>query len=68
MNVIDIQDNLKDFSEEQLIAEMKAPSGLAPQFLVLSEIQRRQRVRESYNKSMAENQPTVAQEVDMCQT
>lgn len=63
MNVIDIQDNLKDFSEEQLIAEMKAPSGLAPQFLVLSEIQRRQRVRESYNKSMAENQPTVAQEV-----
>jgi len=63
VNVIDIQDNLKDFSEEQLIAEMKAPSGLAPQFLVLSEIQRRQRMRESYNKAMAENQPTVAQEV-----
>ena len=41
MNIIDIQDQLKNFSEDQLINEMQMPSGNAPQFLVLSEIQRR---------------------------
>ena len=39
MNIIDIQDQLKDFSEQQLVNEMQRPSGTAPQFLVLSEIQ-----------------------------
>ena len=35
MNIIDIQDQLKNFSEDQLINEMQMPSGNAPQFLVL---------------------------------
>ena len=34
MNIIDIQDQLKNFSEDQLINEMQMPSGNAPQFLV----------------------------------
>lgn len=63
MNVIEVQENLKDFSEEQLISEMQNPSGFAPQFLVLSEIQRRKRMRDSYNQAKAAQQPTVAQEV-----
>ena len=49
MNIIDIQDSLKDFSENQLIKEMQMPSGNAPQFLVLSEIQRRKRVRDDFS-------------------
>ena len=40
MNIIDIQDQLKNFSEQQLISEMQTPTGSAPQFLVLSEIKR----------------------------
>jgi len=62
MNIIDIQDQLKNFSEEQLINEMQAPSGSAPQFLVLSEIQRRKRVRDDFNKRQAAMEPSVAQE------
>ena len=45
MNVIQIQDDLKNFSEDQLIKEMQRPSGNAPQFLVLSELNRRKRVK-----------------------
>lgn len=62
MNIIDIQDNLKDFSEQQLIKEIQMPSGMAPQFLVLSEINRRKRMRDDYAKSQAANQMTVAEE------
>ena len=62
MNIIDIQDQLKNFSENQLIQEMQMPSGTAPQFLVLSEIQRRKRVRDDFAKRQAAGEPTVAQE------
>ena len=62
MNIIDIQDQLKNFSENQLVKEMQMPSGMAPQFLVLSEIQRRKRVRDDFSKREAANQQTVAQE------
>lgn len=62
MNIIDVQDKLKDFSEQQLIREMQMPSGTAPQFLVLSEIQRRKRMRDDFAKREAAQQQTVAQE------
>lgn len=62
MNIIDVQDQLKDFSEQQLIREMQMPSGTAPQFLVLSEIQRRKRMRDDFAKREAAQQQTVAQE------
>ena len=62
MNIIDIQDNLKNFSEKQLINEMQMPSGSAPQFLVLSEITRRKRMRDTFNMRKAADEPTVAQE------
>ena len=62
MNIIDIQDQLKNFSEDQLINEMQVPSGNAPQFLVLSEIQRRKRMRDDFAKREAAQQQTVAEE------
>jgi len=62
MNIIDIQDNLKNFSEEQLINEMQRPSGNAPQFLVLSEITRRKRMRDQFKSDQAAKEQTVAQE------
>ena len=62
MNIIDVQDHLKDFSEQQLIKEMQMPTGTAPQFLVLSEIQRRKRVRDDFTKRQAAAEPTVAEE------
>ena len=63
MNVIQIQDDLKNFSEDQLIKEMQQPSGSAPQFLVLSELNRRKRVKGEFAARQAQNAPTVAEEV-----
>ena len=62
MNIMQVQDDLKNFSQEQLIKEIQRPSGMAPQFLVLSEINRRQRVKQDVNARMAQQQPTVAEE------
>ena len=63
MNVIEVQEALKDFSQEQLIKEMQMPSGQAPQFLVLSELNRRQRMKQDFEARQAQQQPTVAEKL-----
>ena len=63
MNIIELQDNLKDFPDRVLMQEMQSPSGNMPQFLVLSELTRRKRMREDYKRQEAANMPTVAEEV-----
>ena len=62
LNMLDTQDKLKNFSEEQLIKEMQMPTGSAPQFMVLSEIERRKRMRSDAQRQEGLMQPTVAQE------
>ena len=63
MNIVEVQDNLKNFSQDQLINEMNQPSGIVPQFLVLTELKRRNRIKQDVEGQQAQNQPTVAQEV-----
>lgn len=60
MNMLDIQDKLKGLSEQQLVQAMQAPTENVPQFLVLSEITRRKRMRDSMQQQ--DNGTTVAQE------
>src|SRR5210317_2260138 len=62
LNMLDTQDKLKNFSEQQLIQEMQRPSGSAPQFMVLGEIERRKRMRADAQRQEGLMQPTVAQE------
>jgi hypothetical protein len=62
MNLVDLQDKLKNFSEEQLISQMQAPTGEVPQFLLLSEITRRQKMRDSFAQAQGQEQSTVAQD------
>lgn len=62
MNILDIQDKLKNLSQDQLTQEMQSPTGSVPQFLVLSEINRRQSMRQSMQQQTAGSQ-TVAQEL-----
>ena len=62
MNILQLQDNLKNFSEEQLVNEMRRPSGMAPQYLVLSEMNRRQRVKSDYQAAQVSDPSTVAEE------
>ena len=63
MNLIQVQDDLKNFSQDQLVQEMQQPSGNAPQFLVLAELNRRKRVKGDLEARQAQQQPTVAEEV-----
>lgn len=63
MNIVEVQDNLKNFSQEQLVDEINKPSGMVPQFLVLTELGRRNRMKQDIEGRQAQNQPTVAQEV-----
>jgi len=62
LNMIDTRDKLKNCAEQQLIQEMQQPSGSAPQFMVLGEIERRKRMRADTQKQQGLMQPTVAQE------
>jgi hypothetical protein len=62
MNLFELQERLKDFSQEQLVREMQAPTGSAPQYLVLSELQRRQRMMAEERAQMQQPQTTVAED------
>ncbi len=44
MNIVKLQDQLKNFSQEQLISAMQMPDGSTPQYLVLGEIMRRKQM------------------------
>ena len=63
MNIVQLQDQLKNFSQDQLVREMQSPSGNAPQFLVLGEIMRRQKMQKDFTAQQAKDDGgTVAQE------
>jgi hypothetical protein len=59
MNMIELQNKLKNFSQEQLVGMMQQPSGDAPQFMVLGEITRRQKMQQEATKAPTQS---VAQE------
>ena len=63
MNIIEIQDSLKDLPDNALMKEMQMPTGTAPQFLVLSELKRRKRMRDDYQRQQNADMKTVAEEV-----
>ena len=61
-NMLQLQDDLKNFSEQQLVREMQMPSGQVPQFLILTELGRRKRMRDDFSRQQAAGAPTVAEE------
>ena len=63
MNIIDLQESLKDLPDSALMREMQMPSGSTPQFLVLGELQRRKRMRDDFKRREAADMPTVAEEM-----
>ena len=62
MNIIEQTEALKDLPDQRLMQEMQAPTGFAPQFLVLSELKRRKRMRDEYQRQQAADIKTVAEE------
>lgn len=63
MNILQLQERLKDLPDNALMQEMQMPTGSAPQFLVLSELKRRKRMRDEYKRQEAADMKTVAEEV-----
>ena len=66
-NILDIQNDLKNTSDEHLVNLMQMPEPNFPQYLVMSEMDRRKEMRESYEaqQNVVQQQPTVAQELTM---
>ena len=58
MNIIQQEDKLKSLPDSNLENEMVNPTGMFPQYLVMSEIQRRQEMRKDYEGRMAANEKT----------
>ena len=63
MNILELQEDIKDLSDKRLMQEMQMPTGAIPQYLVLTELTRRKRMRDDYKRREAANEPTVAEEV-----
>jgi hypothetical protein len=62
MNLLKVQDALKNASDQQLMALMQAPDSTAPSYLVLSEIRRRKDMR-SKQAPEGQSNRTVAEEL-----
>jgi len=58
MNIIEVEDKLKSIPDDNLFGEMTNPSGMFPQYLVMSEITRRKEMRDDYEGRMAANAKT----------
>lgn len=65
MNILEQSEALKSIPEDALMREMQQPTSSMPQFLVLTELKRRKRMRDEYNRRKAQDIPTVAEEVVM---
>ena len=59
-NIVKLQDQLKNLSDQQLAQEMQSPSGSVPQFLIMTEMNRRNEMRQESKKAP---EGTVADEL-----
>ena len=61
MNLIELSNNLKDVPDQLLLKEIQEPTGAYPSYLVITEMTRRKRMRESAVKEAPET--TVAEDL-----
>ena len=62
-NIIQMEDDLKNVSDEQLVEYMRNPPSGVPQFLTLQEMDRRREMRESFQATQGQPQKNIAQEL-----
>src|SRR5690606_10966052 len=60
-----LESTLRQMPDQYLMQEMQRPSGRVPQFLVMSELQRRKRLRQSAQGAQADGNPTTVAEDTM---
>ena len=62
-NIIQIQDDLKNISDQALVNFVKKPTGQVPSYLALGELKRRKETREKYQGEKAQQKTTVAEDL-----
>lgn len=62
-NLIEQEDMAKGLPDDVLLREAEQPSGQLPQFLLISEVQRRTDMRKRYQMQMQKAEPTVAEQI-----
>ena len=62
-NIIQIQDDLKNVSDQDLVNFVKRPTGQVPSYLALGEIKRRKETRERYQGQKDQQKTTVAEDL-----
>lgn len=67
-SVIDQQDELKHWPDDKLIAEMQSPTGIAPQYLLFTEVSRREDVRNRYQSAQEQSGMSMAEEMIQSKT
>jgi hypothetical protein len=63
MNIIQLEDIAKGLPDDALLQQAQNPSGELPQWLSLSEIQRRVQMRESFQAQQQDSQGTIADQI-----
>lgn len=63
MNIVKLQNELKNVPDQALIGYVQNPTGQVPSYLALSELQRRKEMREKYQAAKPEK-TTVAQDLE----
>ena len=62
MNILQQEDLIKGMPDEPLMQEAKFPTGQVPQYLVISEIQRRKDMRDRFSSEQEQPQGTVSEQ------
>ena len=62
-NILEQEDMIKGMPDESLQMEMQMPTGRFPEFLILSEIQRRTDMRQRYARQQDMAMPTIKDQV-----
>tara|TARA_R110000822_G_scaffold92438_1_gene213219 strand:- start:4381 stop:5586 length:1206 start_codon:yes stop_codon:yes gene_type:complete len=62
-SILDLQDYLRNMSDDQLSSMMEKPAAEVPQFLIVSEISKRSKMRNQEKMDAAKDMTTVAEDV-----
>ena len=63
MNILEKEDLIKGAPDDLLLQEAQSPTGIVPQFLVVSEIQRRKGMRERFSAQEQQPEQSVAEQI-----
>lgn len=63
MNILQMEDMVKGLPDDRIMQELQQPSGQMPEFLLLSERQRRETMRASYANQQQESMPTIKEQI-----